>query len=98
MLSFGGHEARRRASGAAGRVGTSRRDERPCRVRRMGRNRDVQDRDFYNHQENRALLASGGAVCPDAVKHGRRVRARRPTPMIGRAEQAFKAAARGWAP
>jgi hypothetical protein len=35
MIGFGGHRAKRRASGAAGRPGTSRRDERPCRVRQM---------------------------------------------------------------
>ena len=87
--SFGGHEARRRASGAAGRVGTSRRDERPCRVRQVGRNRDAMDRDFCNDQENRTLLASCGAGWPGAVKHGRRVRARRPTPIIGRPERPF---------
>jgi hypothetical protein len=89
-MSFGGHEAKRRASGAAGRVGTSRRDERPCRVRQMGRDHDVA-RDLYNDQENRAPLANTGAVHPGAVKHGRRVRACRPTPIIGCASQSFQA-------
>jgi hypothetical protein len=39
------------------------------------------DRDFYNYQENRTLLASCGAIWPDSVKPGRRVPARRPAPI-----------------
>lgn len=93
-MGFGGYEAKRRASGAAERVGTSRRDERPCRVRRMGRNRDDRDRDFYNRQENRDRLASLVAVDPDAVKPEGRVRARPSTPIIGCDWPPFKLPAR----
>ena len=89
MIGFGGHEAKRRASGAAGRVGTSRRDERPCRVRQMGRDHDGV-RDLYNHQENCARLAPPSAVYPGAVKHGWQVRACHPTPIIGRQGRPFK--------
>jgi len=51
-----------------------RRELRPCRVRRTGRNRDDQDRDFYNRQENRARLAGLVVAYPDAVKPEGRVR------------------------
>ena len=73
MRSFGGQKAKRRASGAVGRIGIFRRDERPCRVRQMGRDHDV-PRDPYNHQENRAKLATSSAVYFDAVKQGRQAR------------------------